>query len=33
MDDPVEIDSKMGTKKRLKIEAKAEKRQQREVNK
>ncbi|CAF4244345.1 unnamed protein product, partial [Adineta steineri] len=30
MDDTVEIDSKMGTKKRLKLEAKAEKRQQRE---
>ncbi|CAF2996951.1 unnamed protein product [Rotaria sp. Silwood2] len=30
MNDPVEIDSKIGTKKRLKLEAKAEKRQQRE---
>jgi len=32
MDDAVELDSKIGTKKRLKLEAKAEKRQQREVN-
>ena len=31
MDDAVELDSKMGTKKRLKMEAKAEKQRQREV--
>jgi hypothetical protein len=31
MNDVVELDSKMGTKKRLKLEAKAEKREQREV--
>ena len=33
MNDTVELDSNIGTKKRLKLEAKAEKRQQREVNK
>ncbi len=31
--DPIDYGSKIGTKKRLKLEAKAEKRQQREVNK
>ena len=33
MDDTVELDPKMGTKKRLKMEAKAEKQRQREVKK
>jgi hypothetical protein len=31
-DDPIELDPKMGKKKQLKIQAKAEKRQQHEVN-
>ncbi len=31
--DPIDYGSKIGTKKRLKLEAKADKRQQREVNK
>jgi hypothetical protein len=31
MDDPIELDPKMGKKKQLKMQAKAEKKQQREV--